>query len=130
MLPTLEPLDRVAGSHVIDIEVGGGSTVRRREPVRVGIPLARGFCTESSWVHLVDAADRRQLVQAKVLDRWSDGSIRWLLVDFLADFRGTENRYRLSFDAGEATSAPALSAAAGRDEISIDSGPARFRLRS
>jgi PcRGLX-like N-terminal RIFT barrel domain len=69
--------------------------VRRREPVTVAIPLARGWCTEHDRVTIVDAHQRSQPVQTRVLDRWIDGSARWMLIDFQADISGLESQWRV-----------------------------------
>ena len=58
---------------------------RRREPVTTGIPLPRGLVRSASDVELVAPTGTGGVLQARVLDRWSDGSIRWLLLDFLVD---------------------------------------------
>lgn len=58
---------------------------RRAEPVRVGVPLPRGRVREPGHLGLRDPGGRALPVQVQVLDRWSDGSLRWALLDFLAD---------------------------------------------
>jgi len=58
---------------------------RHGAPVTVGIPLPRGALTEPRKAWVGDPHGGPTPVQTEVLERWSDGSIRWLLVDFLAD---------------------------------------------
>jgi hypothetical protein len=53
----------------------------RREPITAGIPLPRIACVEPRQVLVFDGQGDRLPVQAAVLDRWPDGSIRWLLLD-------------------------------------------------
>ncbi|HYE86798.1 MAG TPA: hypothetical protein VEA16_10615, partial [Vicinamibacterales bacterium] len=58
---------------------------RRGEPVTVGVACPRGAVPRAArWV-LTDQRGRQVPVQTTVLDRWGDGTTRWLLVDFQAD---------------------------------------------
>jgi len=68
----------------IDIRLArrpGPALVRRLEPVTVGIPLPRGAAMDSDDFTLWDAVGHQVPAEAHVLDRWSDESIRWLLLD-------------------------------------------------
>jgi hypothetical protein len=58
---------------------------RRAWPASASVPLPRGRLAAPDAVWL--AADERRPVpfQARALERWPDGSVRWLLLDFLAD---------------------------------------------
>src|SRR5207248_1135059 len=67
---------------------------RRGEPVSCGLPWPRGRLFDPGDLHLDDAEGRPVVLQTRALDRWADGSIRWLLVDWLADATG-RTRYRL-----------------------------------
>lgn len=60
------------------------SPVRHREPVTIGIPFPKGLVgpQHSGWI---DGPDNRTPVQLRVLDKWSDGSARWLLLDTILD---------------------------------------------
>src|SRR5947209_3655353 len=62
------------------------------EPVTVGVPLPRGFLTQAGAVGLFDHAGRQVTLQSLPLAHWPDGSVKWLLLDFIAD--------ELSGDAG------------------------------
>jgi YetA-like protein len=62
----------------------GGPAVRRGEPVRLGVPFARGACRSVANLTLETAAGPAPL-QARALDRWCDGSVRWALLDYCAD---------------------------------------------
>jgi hypothetical protein len=52
-------------------------------PVRFGVPLPRGELVGEHFAAAVDFDDERIEAQATPLARWSDGSVRWLLVDVL-----------------------------------------------
>ena len=67
-----------------------GALLRRTaEPVTMGLPLPRGACVDPRTLALVDGgSESAALLQARVLDRWPDGSIRWALLDFHATTDG------------------------------------------
>ncbi len=65
-----------------------GQDARRGEPLTCGVPFPKGLTRTTDGWTLTDGAGVTQLVQARVLDRWADGSIRWALVDTQADVAG------------------------------------------
>ena len=69
------------------VALGLGETagVRREAwPAAASVPLPRGRLRDPGlWV--AAPGGRETAAQARVLERWPDGSIRWLRVDFLAD---------------------------------------------
>jgi len=60
---------------------------RLHEPVTVGLPLPKGAAADVAAWRLADADGAPVALQANTLDRWSDGSIRWALLDFQASLR-------------------------------------------
>src|SRR6516162_5985930 len=62
---------------------------RRGEPVSCGIPWPRGVLTDPSKLWLSDSRGQAAVLQTRVLDRWPDGSVRWLLVDWQATDLGS-----------------------------------------
>lgn len=73
---------------------------RRGEPIAVGISCPRGSVSRSERWGLTDQRGRPAPVQTTVLDRWGDGSVRWLLAEFQADVdAGTPSFYALAPDA-------------------------------
>ena len=72
----------------IVITVAAGAAVtpfeRHGEPVRVGVACPRGAVQRSDRWGLGDERGRSVPVQTTVLDRWGDGSVRWLLAEFQA----------------------------------------------
>jgi len=64
---------------------------RHAWPASASVPLPRGRVRtpEALWI----GADERHpaRMQARALERWPDGSVRWLLVDFLADVPAGEH---------------------------------------
>lgn len=59
---------------------------RTREPITLGLPWRRGVVREEQSFALLGPKGQHIPLQSRVLDRWSDGSIRWCLFDFLVDW--------------------------------------------
>jgi len=56
----------------------------KNSPITSGVPFAKGELPDADHVRLLDGQGREVLVQPKVTTRWPDGSVKWLLVSFLA----------------------------------------------
>lgn len=66
-------------------------------PATAGIPFPRGRVTRVDALWLAGPGGQPALAQLRPLERWPDGSVRWLLVDFLADVAaGGRATYTLS----------------------------------
>lgn len=63
---------------------------RVQEPVTVGVPIQKGWCFEVKALALFDQHSRAQQLQAEVLARWSDGSAKWVLLDFQVSMGANE----------------------------------------
>lgn len=75
----------------VPIRITERSGLRRvQEPVTVGVPLQKGSCFEPDSLALFDQHRRAQRLQAEVLARWSDGSAKWVLLDFQASMEANE----------------------------------------
>jgi hypothetical protein len=105
---------------------------RRGVPVTFGVPVPRGSATESEGWTLVDSDNTRRAVQTRVLDRWADGSVRWLLVDAQIDIRSETTQLFLEPVADGVVDAAAhrVSVSEVRDTVIVETGTATFRLRS
>lgn len=104
---------------------------RDHEPVSFGLPFPKGRLRDTSFLCLRADDDTAVPLQTRVLDRWSDGSIRWALIDFQASSaEGDATHYRLSDDVAERPACPTLSIVVGEGDASIDAGLARFCLFS
>ena len=64
---------------------------RTREPVTVGVPFPKGTVAPMSLFRVVGADGVECPCDAHVLDRWSDGSARWILVEFQASLPAGAN---------------------------------------
>lgn len=101
---------------------------RRAEPVSIGIPLPRGFVEDPSRLGLY-GPDGRLPLQSRALDRWPDGSIRWALLDFQADFDKEGQPYEVRSDAAtEITASQELSVSEAAGEVVVNTGAATFRM--
>ena len=112
------------------IRLTGQGGARQAEPITLGVPMPQGICTDAQRVGLIDRDSRSLPVQARVLDRWPDGSIRWALLDFQADFERDDDTLRVVIG-GAAHSASASNSLVTRergDVIEIDTGAAVFVL--
>src|SRR5438067_2246926 len=81
----------------IDVTIPPGD-YRRGEPITIGVPLSPGGCHDPGSMTLIDPTGQPIDVQTRPLDRWTDGSARWILLDFQSEGPGgTTNRYYLSW---------------------------------
>lgn len=104
---------------------------RHLEPVTCGIPWPRGVLYDLCRLSLHDELDNQAPLQARVLDRWPDGSVRWVLLDWQAGVRG-QARYQLRITSrtqAPATGPDRLRLTQSDGAVEIDTGPAQFRLR-
>lgn len=80
---------------------------RKAEPVTSGVPLPRGCAAEASALSLLDEKSQVIRCQFTPLCRWPDGSIKWVLLDFLADVdAGAQSKYTLKRGASDASLDP------------------------
>jgi len=88
-----------ASAKDIDLTVAEPSGVERRGwPVTSGIPLAQGELRSDRRTALFDADGKEIPLQTEVLNRWPDGTIRWLLLDFQVDLAANQSkRYVLRY---------------------------------
>src|SRR5438552_13202405 len=57
---------------------------RHAWPASASVPLPRGRVQSPDKLWLAAPGGRAAPLQARALERWPDGSVRWLLLDFLA----------------------------------------------
>jgi len=98
---------------------------RHGEPVSIGIACPRGSVTRSVRWALTDQGGRQAPVQTTVLDRWGDGSVRWLLAEFQADVAiNTPSFYALSPDDGAEEPATPIAIEHAGEIIRVSTGAA------
>src|SRR5438552_2064978 len=74
---------RQAAPLTVRLHVAGAGTTTACQPVAVGIPFTQGALSAAEGLTLADAQARPVPLQTAVLARWSDGSVKWALLDFL-----------------------------------------------
>lgn len=131
--PTPGPLTSAARSISIRFATADRSSlgVRRAEPITVGVPLPKGACVDARHLTVVDADGSPVALQTRVLDRWTDGSVRWALLDFQAVVQSATDAFSLIVG-NSVPEAGARSAIVWRDAdgvLEIDTGRAVFSLR-
>jgi hypothetical protein len=85
-----------------------------------------------STMCLQDDAGARLAVQTRILDRWPDSSVRWLLLDWQST-RPAGEGYRVSLGRTTQAAPPGpqqLRVSCQDDLIALDTGAARFQFRS
>src|SRR5215471_19765886 len=71
----------------------------QHEPLTFGVPFPRGRLTDTGHLVLRDHHAQILPLQARAVDWWPDGSIRWVHVDFQASgLLSAERAYRLTVD--------------------------------
>jgi hypothetical protein len=100
------------------------------QPISLGIPLPRGVLTDPRRLALRDHEGQAADVQAEPLARWSDGSVKWLLLDFvLRDAPPGRSEWRLHAAATvEHASSARLHVEQSDAGVVVDTGAAVFHL--
>ncbi len=102
---------------------------RNNEPIRIGVPIARSIVTKTVQLTLTDHTDKPHPSQIQVLEKWPDGSLKWILLDFFADTAPNSttifhikrsSRYQDAFNQ--------LVVEETTDSITIATGKARFTI--
>lgn len=95
-------------------------------PVSVGVPFPWGALESDEHVRLLDDTGNEVPVQVRTTGRWSkQGSVRWLLLEFMAPVDGESRQYTLEFGPGvrRAEAPEPLVAEEGDEAITLRTGP-------
>jgi hypothetical protein len=117
----LRTVEITAAAIPIGVEDASGQA-RHDWPVRVGVPFAQGALSKQASVTLRSPDGKNVDLQTSVMGTWLDGSVKWLLVDFLADVPANKHVF---YTLSVAASAPAPTANLARLEgssIHVDTG--------
>jgi hypothetical protein len=98
---------------------------RHGEPVSIGVACPRGVVQRGERWGLTDQRGRGVPVQTTTLDRWSDGSVRWLLAEFQADVvPNASSYYALAPDDTATNDGPAVTIEHAGEVLRVHTGVA------
>lgn len=108
------------------------SGVRRiLEPVTVGIPLSKGAVFDPCGLVLCDPRGQARDLQARVLARWWDDSIKWVLLDFQASVEANAiAEYLLQYCQKPPRAAHGITVRPGAESVVVDTGGACFFINT
>ncbi len=101
-------------------------------PMTGGVPLPEGCLTRAENVRLVNTAGEVP-VQIQTTARWPDGSVKWLLLSFMADVpANSEAEYRLEYgpSVGATSAASSLKVVESSGSVLVSTGSLEFALDS
>jgi len=96
-------------------------------PVTSGVPMSKGLCSSENVLRVQTGAGVDVPAQFRVLSRWSDNSIRWVLVDFLANTT-TGGVYRLNTGGSGSATGTNMSVINGASSITVSTGALTFTV--
>lgn len=101
---------------------------RKSEAVCSGIPFSEGILQSEDQLYVESEEGTPLVTQTKVLGQWPDGSVRWLLVQFIADCPANdEQKYYLK--CGEnLSSESSLAVADESKQVTIDTGAMKVAI--
>ena len=108
-----------------------------RWPVTRGVPIPESTLLATDGLHVVSPGGSRVPAQFRVLGRWPDGSVKWVLVDFQADAVPSGRAvYTLTDEAAGETSSLSASPPPAttvrieetNQDLHVDTGALRFRI--
>lgn len=110
-------------------------------PVTRGVPMAVGMIRGTDGLAVLDPDGDRVPAQFRVLARWADGSVKWVLVDFhaRADSSGTTTYNLVDEAVDEApaprqpatyntTTYPSVRVEETENDLQVDTGVLRFKV--
>lgn len=101
---------------------------RSNEPVTSGVPFPMGLLFEGDDIYISDGINPIP-GQFRILSKWRDGSIRWLLVDFQANVSANSiHKYYLCKGINSQPVPPKLEIKDGTHYLEIDTGVMKFRI--
>ena len=100
---------------------------RHGEPVSIGVAVPRGAVHGAERWSLTDQGGRAVPVQTTTLDRWADGSVRWLLAEFQCDvLPESSSYYALAPDSTAVATPDAIKIEHAGDILRVDTNAAVF----
>jgi hypothetical protein len=122
------PTATATGPLRMALRVDGGDASSAR-PCTVGVPVPRGVLGGAAAVALHDRQGCTIPCQGRALARWPDGSVRWLLLDFiLSAGRPVQGECTLSFNAPAPRPDPSPCVEGSGDAVVVHTGPVAFTV--
>ena len=100
------------------------------QPITVGVPLPRGQVTEPCWARVLGREGQPTAADCRPLAWWPDGSVKWLLVEFLSPaLAAGTSELALEFPlSSRSASASAVVVDPRPGVMVIDTGPVVFQV--
>ena len=120
--------DGAVAETAIPIVINDPAGVTEPWPLACGVPFPKGELTDASVLSLQDTAGQPIPCQIDITGTWLDGSLRWVLLNFLG--RPTE-AYSAKIGGSVPTPKPAkaITITEAPEGVLINTGPAEFLLR-
>jgi len=110
------------------VSTPGGAGARTNEPITVGIPFPRGWCAKAAELSLTTEDGEPVPLQVRQLEHWSDGSLRWALLDFCATTQNGRHVYHIERSATPGGPRSGITVEVDGVGAVVDTGAARFAL--
>lgn len=109
---------------------------RRGAIVTSGVPFPQGALPANTPVRLLDEQGKLVPLQSQTTATWRDGSVKWLLLDFLANLEPNGSRNFTLLTGGDTAAAstaspspsPAVRVEQTPDAVWVNTGPLRFSI--
>ncbi len=103
--------------------------IRRSETATSGVPLPRGTVKDLSGLAILDAKGDAVPAQFEALATWPDGTVKWLLVNFVANSpANAKTQYRLTDSGKRPAGSPPLAVSEREDAVTVETGVLRCVL--
>lgn len=96
-------------------------------PVTSGVPMSKGLCMSENTLRVQTSGGTDVPAQFRVLSRWSDNSVRWVLVDFLANTT-SGGLYQLNNGGSGSATGTNLNVVNGASSITVNTGALTFTV--
>ncbi len=96
-------------------------------PVTSGVPMSKGLCSNENVLRVQTSAGVDVPAQFRVLSRWNDNSIRWVLCDFMAN-TSAGGLYRLNDGGSGSATGTNLTVNNGASTITVNTGVLSFTV--
>jgi hypothetical protein len=116
-------------SETIALNVDSPAQLPGPQPVCAGVPLPQGLLSKTRDLALMNPAGKPALFQSQPLARWPDGSIRWLLLDFvLPEVPSGTSRWTLQIEprSSRPPAGPKIAIDKSSQGLKINTGTALF----